>query len=59
MQGDDIYDVMLNQTNLTDNNNKFYVVQLLGCLLTLNMFHSAVESVMFGKVMEPSTQSVT
>ncbi|XP_021906919.1 poly [ADP-ribose] polymerase 2 isoform X2 [Carica papaya] len=27
--GDDIYDVMLNQTNLTDNNNKFYVVQLL------------------------------
>ncbi|XP_067398636.1 poly [ADP-ribose] polymerase 2 [Emydura macquarii macquarii] len=27
--GDDVYDVMLNQTNLQFNNNKFYVLQLL------------------------------
>ncbi|GAV66962.1 PARP domain-containing protein/SAP domain-containing protein/PARP_reg domain-containing protein/WGR domain-containing protein [Cephalotus follicularis] len=27
--GDDIYDAMLNQTNVGDNNNKFYVIQLL------------------------------
>uniref|UniRef100_A0A8C3FCE6 NAD(+) ADP-ribosyltransferase n=1 Tax=Chrysemys picta bellii TaxID=8478 RepID=A0A8C3FCE6_CHRPI len=28
-EGDDVYDVMLNQTNLQFNNNKFYVLQLL------------------------------
>ncbi|GLU07369.1 hypothetical protein SLE2022_243300 [Rubroshorea leprosula] len=28
-QGDDAYDAMLNQTNIGDNNNKFYVIQLL------------------------------
>ncbi|OWM78083.1 hypothetical protein CDL15_Pgr018652 [Punica granatum] len=27
--GDDIYDAMLNQTNVGENNNKFYVIQLL------------------------------
>ncbi|KAH8489158.1 hypothetical protein H0E87_024708 [Populus deltoides] len=27
--GDDVYDAMLNQTNVGDNNNKFYVIQLL------------------------------
>ncbi|GAA0148454.1 DNA metabolism protein [Lithospermum erythrorhizon] len=27
--GDDIYDAMLNQTNVGDNNNKFYVIQVL------------------------------
>lgn len=32
MQGDDVYDAMLNQTNVGDNNNKFYVIQLLGKL---------------------------
>lgn len=35
MQGDDIYDAMLNQTNVGDNNNKFYVIQLLGYLSAL------------------------
>lgn len=30
VQGDDIYDAMLNQTNVGDNNNKFYVIQVLG-----------------------------
>jgi hypothetical protein len=30
MQGDEIYDAMLNQTNVGDNNNKFYVIQVLG-----------------------------
>lgn len=33
MKGDDIYDAMLNQTNVGDNNNKFYVIQVLGLLL--------------------------
>ncbi|XP_076829790.1 poly [ADP-ribose] polymerase 2 [Brachyhypopomus gauderio] len=28
-QGNDIYDVMLNQTNLQNNNNKYYLIQLL------------------------------
>ncbi|XP_017969668.1 PREDICTED: poly [ADP-ribose] polymerase 2 [Theobroma cacao] len=28
-QGDNIYDAMLNQTNVGHNNNKFYVIQLL------------------------------
>ncbi|KAI3414358.1 Poly [ADP-ribose] polymerase (PARP) [Psidium guajava] len=28
-QGDDVYDAMLNQTNVGDNNNKFYAIQLL------------------------------
>ncbi|XP_035538665.1 poly [ADP-ribose] polymerase 2-like isoform X2 [Juglans regia] len=28
--GDEIYDAMLNQTNVGDNNNKFYVIQVLG-----------------------------
>ncbi|KAH7510976.1 hypothetical protein JRO89_XSUnG0233000 [Xanthoceras sorbifolium] len=28
--GDDIFDAMLNQTNVGNNNNKFYVIQLLG-----------------------------
>ena len=32
MQADDIYDAMLNQTNVGDNNNKFYVIQALGSL---------------------------
>ncbi|XP_010259524.1 PREDICTED: poly [ADP-ribose] polymerase 2 isoform X2 [Nelumbo nucifera] len=27
--GDDIYDAMLNQTNVKENNNKFYVIQVL------------------------------
>ncbi|KAG2597494.1 poly [ADP-ribose] polymerase 2-like isoform X3 [Panicum virgatum] len=27
--GDDIYDATLNQTNLGDNNNKFYIIQVL------------------------------
>ncbi|KAJ9171804.1 hypothetical protein P3X46_015118 [Hevea brasiliensis] len=27
--GDDVYDAMLNQTNVGNNNNKFYVIQLL------------------------------
>lgn len=30
MQGGEIYDAMLNQTNIGDNNNKFYVIQVLG-----------------------------
>ncbi|XP_036374761.1 poly [ADP-ribose] polymerase 2 isoform X2 [Megalops cyprinoides] len=28
-EGDDVYDVMLNQTNLQFNNNKYYLIQLL------------------------------
>jgi len=28
-EGDDIWDCMLNQTNIANNNNKFYVIQLL------------------------------
>ncbi|KAJ8272577.1 hypothetical protein GJAV_G00090860 [Gymnothorax javanicus] len=28
-EGEDVYDVMLNQTNLQFNNNKYYVIQLL------------------------------
>lgn len=28
-EGDDVYDVTLNQTNLQHNNNKFYRIQLL------------------------------
>ncbi|KAM4551458.1 poly [ADP-ribose] polymerase 2 [Odontesthes bonariensis] len=28
-EGDDVYDVMLNQTNLQHNNNKYYLIQLL------------------------------
>ncbi|XP_044521221.1 poly [ADP-ribose] polymerase 2 isoform X2 [Gracilinanus agilis] len=28
-EGDDVYDVMLNQTNLQFNNNKYYIIQLL------------------------------
>lgn len=28
-EGDDVYDVMLNQTNLEFNNNKFFLIQLL------------------------------
>ena len=28
-EGDDIWDVMLNQANLGNNNNKFYIIQLL------------------------------
>ena len=28
-EGDDIYDVMLNQTNLQNNNNKYYLIQLV------------------------------
>lgn len=43
MQGDDIYDAMLNQTNVGENNNKFYVIQLLGAiplnsLITFRLF---------------------
>jgi len=30
LQGDDIYDATLNQTNVGDNNNKFYIIQVLG-----------------------------
>lgn len=30
VQGDDIYDAMLNQTNMDQNNNKFYAIQVLG-----------------------------
>ncbi|KAJ8041109.1 Poly [ADP-ribose] polymerase 2 [Holothuria leucospilota] len=29
MEGNDIYDAMLNQTNLANNNNKYYLLQLL------------------------------
>ncbi|KAF8661669.1 hypothetical protein HU200_056616 [Digitaria exilis] len=29
-EGDDIYDATLNQTNVGDNNNKFYIIQVLG-----------------------------
>ncbi|CAK7348322.1 unnamed protein product [Dovyalis caffra] len=36
--GDDVYDAMLNQTNVGDNNNKFYVIQLLGKLSLLPMW---------------------
>ncbi|KAK4474895.1 hypothetical protein MN116_000747 [Schistosoma mekongi] len=28
-EGNDIYDVMLNQTNVQNNNNKYYIIQLL------------------------------
>ncbi|VDP63272.1 unnamed protein product, partial [Schistosoma mattheei] len=28
-EGDDIYDAMLNQTNVQNNNNKYYIIQLL------------------------------
>lgn len=43
MQRDDIYDAMLNQTNVGENNNKFYVIQLLGTiplnsLITFHLF---------------------
>lgn len=27
--GPDVYDVLLNQTNITNNSNKFYIIQLL------------------------------
>lgn len=27
-EGDDVYQVMLNQTNIGQNNNKFYVIRL-------------------------------
>jgi hypothetical protein len=30
MQGGEIYDAVLNQTNVGDNNNKFYIIQVLG-----------------------------
>jgi hypothetical protein len=30
LQGDEIYDATLNQTNVGDNNNKFYIIQALG-----------------------------
>lgn len=37
LQGDDVYDAILNQTNVRDNNNKFFVLQVLGeSSLTLN-----------------------
>ncbi|KAK4706276.1 hypothetical protein R3W88_021070 [Solanum pinnatisectum] len=29
-QGNDIYDATLNQTNVENNNNKFYIIQVLG-----------------------------
>lgn len=29
-QGKEIYDAVLNQTNVGDNNNKFYAIQVLG-----------------------------
>lgn len=32
-RGDDVYDAMLNQTNVRDNNNKFFVLQVLGQFL--------------------------
>ena len=31
-EGEDVYDVMLNQTDLNNNNNKFYIVQLIQSL---------------------------
>ena len=31
-EGEDVYDVMLNQTNLQNNNNKFYIIQLIQSL---------------------------
>lgn len=30
MQGNEIYDAILNQTNVGNNNNKFYIIQVLG-----------------------------
>jgi hypothetical protein len=30
LQGDEIYDATLNQTNVGNNNNKFYIIQVLG-----------------------------
>lgn len=41
MQGDDIYDAMLNQTNLGQNNNKFFVIQVLGYAST--SYHLVIE----------------
>ena len=32
-EGDDIYNVMLNQTNIANNNNKFYCIQGPWCAL--------------------------
>ena len=46
MQNGEVYDAMLNQTNLGDNNNKFYVIQILGKYCT---FLSFVVTTVVGK----------
>lgn len=40
LQGEEIYDATLNQTNVGDNNNKFYVIQALGVFLWAHFLHS-------------------
>lgn len=46
LQGDEIYDAMLNQTNVGQNNNKFYVIQALGQYIFLT-FCSKIASLKF------------
>lgn len=36
MQGNEIYDATLNQTNVGENNNKFYIIQALGYITSQN-----------------------
>ena len=43
-QGIEIYDAMLNQTNVGDNNNKFYVIQLLRKFTSILIFSSMAPS---------------
>lgn len=38
MQDQEIYDATLNQTNVGQNNNKFYVIQALGAFLLSFLF---------------------
>lgn len=38
LQGDEIYDATLNQTNVGDNNNKFFIIQVLGLSCTADAF---------------------
>jgi len=42
--GTEIYDAMLNQTNVGDNNNKFYVIQLLRKFTSILIFSSMAPS---------------
>lgn len=50
VQGDDIYDAMLNQTNVGNNNNKFYALQLLGHL-SINPVFSVIIFLYVGNTM--------